>query len=275
MAADPSDLTTLANVKAFFPITNSNDDALLQRLITSLSKWFVQEVDRPIHSTAVTEIIDGSDERFRQKPAVNLWSVSPGLGLKGFALELKYYPVIGDMTLVRCVNGTEMTDIPKRTTFDSAPWLPNHAYTAGERCTNGGNTYLATGSGTSAATGGPTGEGSNIVDGAGALRWSYETPTDEGWVLLEQRRLALAGNYEFNPGVGNIILMYTAGYADSPAPSEVEQAVIEGVCWKYRERASQRQESKSAGGEVIKWSQKEMPPFTDRVIDRWRRTKVS
>jgi uncharacterized phage protein gp47/JayE len=43
-------------------------------------------------------------------------------------------------------------------------WAASTAYTLGQRRTNGGNAYVVTDPGTSAASGGPTGEGEAIVD---------------------------------------------------------------------------------------------------------------
>jgi len=57
--------------------------------------------------------------------------------------------------------------------FTAPAWIATHAYIVGDTCTNGGKGYIVTTGGTSAGSGGPTGTGTNIVDGAGALRWDY------------------------------------------------------------------------------------------------------
>lgn len=67
------------------------------------------------------------------------------------------------------------------------PWQPSHNY---ERLNmgveNNGNTYVLTFSGTSASSGGPTGTGSNIIDGTGihACHWSYVGPAKNGNVYV-------------------------------------------------------------------------------------------
>ena len=53
-------------------------------------------------------------------------------------------------------------------------WAASTAYTVGETVSNGGNTYVCTTAGTSAASGGPTGTGTGITDGTAV--WNYSPP---------------------------------------------------------------------------------------------------
>lgn len=53
-------------------------------------------------------------------------------------------------------------------------WLGSTAYVAGDRVVNGANQYRCTTGGTSAASGGPTGTGGSITDGA--VTWAFEGP---------------------------------------------------------------------------------------------------
>lgn len=50
-------------------------------------------------------------------------------------------------------------------------WAALTPYTVGQRCTNGGEVYEVAVAGTSAASGGPTGQGSAIVDGGVTWKW--------------------------------------------------------------------------------------------------------
>lgn len=50
-------------------------------------------------------------------------------------------------------------------------WIASNVTAIGQYCTNGGNTYKCTAAGTTAASGGPTGTGSGIVDGS--VTWGY------------------------------------------------------------------------------------------------------
>lgn len=75
-------------------------------------------------------------------------------------------------------------------TFVAAAWAATHAYVVGNAVTNGGLGYVCSAAGTSAGSGGPTGTGTNIVDGAGTLRWNYESST-----VLTNSAGASAGYY--------------------------------------------------------------------------------
>lgn len=53
------------------------------------------------------------------------------------------------------------------------PWVGSTAYSLGQKIVNGGNAYYCTSTGTSAASGGPSGTGTGIVDGT--CVWKYIT----------------------------------------------------------------------------------------------------
>lgn len=55
--------------------------------------------------------------------------------------------------------------------YSANAWAGTTAYTVGQRVRNGGNVYICTTAGTSAASGGPTGTGSGITDGS--VVWNY------------------------------------------------------------------------------------------------------
>src|SRR6185437_5582415 len=55
-------------------------------------------------------------------------------------------------------------------------WAPSTSYTVGNRRSNGGNAYQCTKSGTSASSGGPSGTGSSITDGAAT--WKFLASVD-------------------------------------------------------------------------------------------------
>ena len=64
---------------------------------------------------------------------------------------------------------------------------------------------------------------------------------------FDERFLYLTG-YCFWPGVANVNVAYVAGYAT--VPPELEQAVIELIAAKYRERERIGHQSKSLAGEA-------------------------
>lgn len=56
------------------------------------------------------------------------------------------------------------------------PWAASKAYVVGQHVVNGGNVYKCTQAGNSAASGGPTGTGTNIADST--VRWDYVNTSD-------------------------------------------------------------------------------------------------
>ncbi len=81
-------------------------------------------------------------------------------------------------------------------------------------------------------------------------------------------QLVLRG-FAFTRGVRNIAVTYTAGYAATPP--EVEQACIELVALRYRERERIGHVSKSLGGETVAFSQKDMSDDIKTILSLYRR----
>lgn len=81
-------------------------------------------------------------------------------------------------------------------------------------------------------------------------------------------RLYLRG-YAFNRGVQNVLVGYTAGYVSTPL--EVEQACIELVALRYKERDRIGHVSKSLAGETVSFSQKDMSDAIKTVLATYRR----
>jgi hypothetical protein len=72
--------------------------------------------------------------------------------------------------------------------------------------------------------------------------------------------LMLSG-YLFSRGMGNVAIAYTAGFTSTP--NEIEQACIELVAMRYKERERIGIVSKGMAGESITFSQKD---FSDSVL---------
>jgi hypothetical protein len=81
-------------------------------------------------------------------------------------------------------------------------------------------------------------------------------------------RLYLRG-YAFTRGAQNVVLAYTAGYAATPP--EVEQACIELVTLRYKERDRIGHVSKSLAGETVSFSQKDMSDDIKTLLSLYRR----
>lgn len=93
----------------------------------------------------------------------------------------------------------------------------------------------------------------------------------DGYVIVDEHKLELVG-YTAGHGTNNVTLAYTAGYAS--IPGDIDQAVIEVVAWRYRERKRIGQVSANVGGESITFSQYAAPLSVQAVIDVYRRWTV-
>src|ERR1700730_786412 len=76
--ASPFDLVSLADLKSWLGITGTDDDVLLARLITQISRAIFNVIDRPaILPSAYTETYDGGDDvsiMLRQWPVIGISS---------------------------------------------------------------------------------------------------------------------------------------------------------------------------------------------------------
>src|SRR6185312_1420334 len=75
----------------------------------------------------------------------------------------------GGATFIRVLESDGTTVIEDCTV--GAVWQASIVTAVGQYCTNGGNTYISTAAGTTAASGGPTGTGTGITDGT--VTWNY------------------------------------------------------------------------------------------------------
>jgi hypothetical protein len=75
--------------------------------------------------------------------------------------------------------------------------------------------------------------------------------------------------FSFTRGRANVQLAYTAGY--TVVPFDVEQAVIEIIALRYRERDRIGQVSKNIAGEVVTFLVKDMPPSALSALLNYKR----
>jgi uncharacterized phiE125 gp8 family phage protein len=81
-------------------------------------------------------------------------------------------------------------------------------------------------------------------------------------------RLILQG-YRFTRGWGNVTLDYTAGY--DAAPPDLEQAVIELVAFRFKERGHIGDQSVAFQGQTTSFTVAELPPSVKAVLDKWKK----
>jgi hypothetical protein len=85
---------------------------------------------------------------------------------------------------------------------------------------------------------------------------------------FDSRFLYLNG-YLFRKGNANVTLAYTAGFA--AVPPELEQAVIELIALRYRERDRVGYQSKSLGGETVSFIVKDFPDSVRTILANYRK----
>ena len=85
------------------------------------------------------------------------------------------------------------------------------------------------------------------------------------------RRMIRLKAGKFYAGVGNVVVNYTAGYA--APPYDLEQACIELVAWRFRERERLGLASKSlqTGGEVESYQTADVPASVKTILNNWRK----
>lgn len=104
-----------------------------------------------------------------------------------------------------------------------------------------------------------------LIDGTSIPATSVGATTNGFFVV--GKSIYLRG-YAFNRGEMNVVLSYTAGFATIPA--DVQQAVIELVAMRYRERDRIGMSSVNAGGETTSYVIKDMPPSVATLLTQYR-----
>lgn len=93
------------------------------------------------------------------------------------------------------------------------------------------------------------------------------SPLALGYVF-SSTMLSLTG-FAFTRGFGNIVVAYTAGFAAVPA--DLEQACIELIAFKYRERDRIGHQSKTLGGETVAFYIGDVPKPVRTILDTYRK----
>ena len=179
MAAN--DLTSLDNIKAYLGLATGNDDALLARMVTSVSTYVQQWMGRQILNAAYTETRSGTGSQI---------------------MALHHYPVTAVTSLVV----------------------------------------------------------DNVIIPAAADSFSPGYSFDGRFLYLN--------GYLFRKGRTNVVVGYVAGYAS--VPPELEQAAIELIAMRYRERDRVGHQSKSLGGETVSFIVKDFPDSVRTILTNYK-----
>lgn len=89
--------------------------------------------------------------------------------------------------------------------------------------------------------------------------------------VFDQNQLYLY-DHKFRRGIQNVTFSYIAGYVT--VPLDIEQACIELVSLRYSEKNRIGQVSKSIGGEVVAFTQKDMAASTQTALQPYRRVAL-
>jgi hypothetical protein len=113
-----------------------------------------------------------------------------------------------------------------------AGWKINQGYLLNYIVTNQGLNYICTAGGTSASSGpGPTGRGSNIVDGIGSLRWTFIGTSCLPWT---PNTLYYVGDLLTNDANWYKCIVQGNSASSGFGPTSTSASVTDGtVTWEY------------------------------------------
>jgi hypothetical protein len=260
------DLTSLANVKAWLspPLTSTADDALLTRLIGAASRFILGWLDRPVlFSQAYAETRDGTGGRrlmLRQWPVTAVAAVgidgqaiaaaAPGRPSPGWVIEAWDGWSAGQPQALSLI-GHEFCRGLQNVTV---------AYTAGYAVLGEQQTVPASAPFTLTTLRSWAADLGVAYAGGAALIAVPANPAPGQYGVA-------GGIYSFNAADAGKAVAISYSYL----PYEVEQACIELVVLRYQERQRVGQVSKSLAGEVVSFSQKDMPADVATALQPYRR----
>jgi uncharacterized phiE125 gp8 family phage protein len=94
-------------------------------------------------------------------------------------------------------------------------------------------------------------------------------PTVPGWVFDLYSVRLVPWQYRFTNGQQNISIQYTAGYAS--VPLDLEQACIELVALRYRERSRIGVNTQTLGQETTSYQNIDMPPSVKTALAQYKK----
>jgi hypothetical protein len=85
---------------------------------------------------------------------------------------------------------------------------------------------------------------------------------------FDENTIYLVG-YAFNRGRANVKLAYTAGFASTPP--ELEQATIELIALRYKEKERIGHQSKTLAGETVSFYIKDFPDSVQTILNNYKK----
>lgn len=258
----PNDLTTLASVKSWLNISTNGDDGVLTRLISSTSQYIQSWLNRTFTVSSVTETYSGTGTMklaLRNYPVIAVSTVTiDGINVPfsadgiqaGFVFDSKAVYLIGYK-------------------FTQAPQNVRVTYTWGYQKLNELVSIPAT----------PY----QVAAASLSLPWNANGSVSYNGVAMTQVAASPATG-QYSVSYINNAPVYTFAAADTGrqvaityayTPYEIEQACIELVSLRFRERTRIGENSKSIGGEVVSYSTKDMPDSVKTILNNYRRVVPS
>jgi Phage gp6-like head-tail connector protein len=270
--ASPFDLVSLADLKSWLGITGTDDDVLLAKLITQISRAIFNVIDRPaVLPSVYTETYDGGDE---------------------VSIMLRQWPVTGVSSCV--VNGVVIPPSPPLVagasaqtgyvldSFSAAPpgamqrlSLRGFLFTCGIQ--NVTISYSAGYQIMNESVGIPTTPPYSVSAQAPYGDWASDSGVvySNGVSLIAVTGIPAAGKYAVvnggysfaQPDAGSTVLL-TYGYV----PTDLASCCMDWAAERYAYRARIGQHSKSLGGqETMAFIVKDIPDFVASALSPYRR----
>jgi hypothetical protein len=275
VTANPIDLTTLANVKAWLAITGSQQDDILQRTITAVSRFILTFLSRSVLPANYSDRYDGAGSRGVQRIMLKNWPVISVSSVFLGSTAIAAAPIPGPG--VAWGSGYLLSpgdDFPP----GSQQWLDFHGDFLCPGGQNVGVSYRAgyATSETWAIPGSPYQITPNALLG---MAVSDEGVTIDGVAAVRVATAPMAGQYSisyaasiptylFNVADTGKTAVLTYGYV----PQDLSQAAMEMIAFRVKSKEWIGLVSKSLGGqETVSFSQKDMPDYVSTALQSYKR----
>lgn len=266
----PGDLTTLPNVKQWLNLVQQSDDLLLKRMISAASGFVQTWIDRQIASQSYTERRDGVG--MGQGRNAMMFTNVPVTAVQSLTVDGQVIPESPDGGVLQPGYGFDDRQIWLSSVGAANGYWPN-GYVFGRGKRNVALTYTA----------GYLRSGEVATIPAAPyqltpiLPWNGDrgvTFVIGGAALTAVASGPITGQYSVSDGVYTFAAGDTTkqvSFSYSYTPFEVEQAVINLIGLRFREKERIGQISKSIAGEVIAFTQKDMSDEIKTLLGQYKR----
>ncbi len=270
--ASPFDLVSLADLKSWLGIAGTDDDILLARLITQISRAIFNVIERPaILPSAYTETYDGGNDiaiMLRQWPVTGVTSCT----VDGMAIPLSPPLLAGASAQIGYV--LDSSDAPppgamqrlslRGYLFTCGVQNVTISYSAGYQITNE-HMVIPTTPPYSATAQAPYGDWAS--DGGVSYSNGVSLTAVTG-SLAGGQYAVVNGVYSFAQEDAGSTVLLTYGYV----PADLASCCMDWVAERYAYRSRIGQHSKSLGGqETMAFIVKDIPDFVASALSPYRR----